>query len=275
MDKFRLKRNMGRFYPSAQSGKRKIILLYHAVGSGPNAMSEQLFFNQMHWLKQNCEVLSLSELLTTPCNPNMIQVALSFDDGYACLYDVCSPILENLNLSSMVYLNTGWISDNIETRCSSNPQLGHYLGENFLTWGEVEQLVVKKWEVGSHGVEHVDLTQMKRQDIQQQLTKSKKMIEEKLQIACPHFAYTWGRHSQEVRALVKQAGYQYAVAAHHREISQNSGPYVLPRMNIDKSYSLDDFIKIVKGNWDYLGLIHTAKYALNEFKKSGMDLLVD
>ncbi|MDX2346827.1 MAG: polysaccharide deacetylase family protein [Legionella sp.] len=269
MGALRWKRGLGQCYLVDKRRPRKIILLYHAVGSGADAMDTQLFSEQMAWLSEYCEVMSLSDLLRVNSNSNKIQVAISFDDGYACLYDVCAPILKRLNIPAIVYLNTAWVASDAVHRLKSNPDLGHYPDEHFLIWNEVKQFVSDGWEIGSHGVDHVDLTRMTRQmhDLNLQLSQSKQAIEDNLEQPCVHFAYTWGKHSSLVRERVKKTGYQYAVAAHHRVMSSKADAYALPRMNIEKAYSMDDFIGVVQGRWDYLGLIHAVKYHMSFLKR--------
>ena len=262
MDTLIWKRRFGKLYPGISKTPRKIILLYHAVGNGPQAMQTKLFSEQMAWLKRYCNVMPLSELLRTPAEPDVIQVAISFDDGYACLHDEVAPILEYFKMPAIVYLNTGWI-DNVENqRRASDPSIGHYAGEQFLIWSEVSNLVRQGWDIGSHGVEHINLTQQNSQVINFQLAQSKDTIERRIQKPCLHFAYTWGKHSKPLRTLVNQAKYHYAVAAHHTAISERDNLFALPRMNIEKNYSMEDFIDIVMGKWDFMGFIHAVKYGL-------------
>src|SRR3989338_8225913 len=106
------KRSIARFYHPRQKTGRKIILIYHAVGNGPWAISVENFKGQIQWLKKNCEIVSLSELLTSQHKKNITRVALTFDDGYACLHDTVLPILKTENAVAAVYINTGWMADN-------------------------------------------------------------------------------------------------------------------------------------------------------------------
>lgn len=255
------KRRIATFYPAFSQAhtQRKIILLYHAVGNGPWAITTEKFKEQMRWLKQNTQVLSLNDLLKSKAQKNTIQVALTFDDGYACLYDTVFPILQAENMTATVYINTGWISDSQKTRKQSNPDLDHYPGEAFLIWDEVRILYEHHWEIGSHGVEHWDLTKKNNAEIKNELSISKMMIETRLNKQCEHFAYTFGNHSEMVRKSVSDAEYRYAVAGHHFPIKKNVNPVCIPRLNIEKNYSLVDFKNIVLGKWDFLGYIQKVK----------------
>lgn len=259
MNSLILKRHIGKLYPIFKNTSRKIILIYHSVGNTPWALAPDMFKKQIQWLKAHCEIVPLTKLLTQVSAENKVQVSLTFDDGYACLYDTVLPILQAENATAMTYINTGWMGESDSTRKASNPDLGHYPNEKFLTWDEVKDLEKFGWEIGSHGVEHYDLTRQPQKIIQQELTQSKEIIENKLSKACPHFAYTFGNHNTLLQKNVKKAGYRYAVAAHHAAVKKNSNPMAIPRLNIEKAYSLVDFKNIVQGKWDFLGTIHRVK----------------
>ena len=234
-------------------------MLYHAVGHGSQALDLALFAQQMEWLHQHCDVLSLTQLLYAPPS-DRIQVAISFDDGYACIYQHVAPILLSFNFPAIVYLNSGCISQYASTRTKSDPNQGHYADEFFLIWPEVLALSQQGFEFGSHGVDHVDLTCIDAPARLKQLHVSKQTLELQLQKPCIHFAYTWGKHLPELRLAVAKMEYSYAVAAHHRPLENTDHHYALPRMNIERDYSLQDFKNIVQGRWDYLGYIHRIKH---------------
>lgn len=241
---------------------RKIILIYHAVGHGPWAIPEDAFIKQIQWLKKNCDIVPLTGLLLDSPKKNKICVSLTFDDGYACLYDTVLPILKAENTVGTVYINTGWMSECNESRKDSNPNLGHYPSEKFLIWDEVEELNKAGWEIGSHGVNHIDLTKQSACKVEEELHSSKMTIEKKLNRRCNHFAYTFGQHDAHVRNKVQKAGYQFAAAGHHKPLGKRDDFISFPRLNIQNDYSLYDFKSIVQGKWDFLGLIHRIKRIL-------------
>ncbi|MDP1574181.1 MAG: polysaccharide deacetylase family protein [Coxiellaceae bacterium] len=257
MNALRWKRKIGKLYAHlyAQSNNRCIILIYHAVGYGPWAISPDSFQAQISWLQKHCDIVSLSELLKPSDYSPRIRVAITFDDGYACLYQHVLPFLKK----ATVYLNTNWIGDEPLYRINSNSELGHYPSEQFLTWDEVKILEQSGWEIGSHGADHLDLTQQAAEKIASELRHSKEHIENKLQKPCHHFAYTWGRHNKNLRNTVATVGYHTAVAAHHQMLSHTDDVFSLPRLNVDRNYSLDDFKRVVLGEWDFIRFVHRVR----------------
>lgn len=255
------KRRIGNLYPTPNPCGRKVILIYHALGHGPEALPLQKFQEQMEYLQAHCEIVPLDSLLNTTNIGEKIQVALTFDDGYASVYDFAAPFLQTAHLPATVYLNTGWISENTAQRKASDASLGHTAGEFFLTWPEAIDLANQGWEIGSHGVEHLDLTKQPAALIQTELLHSKQEIESRLDRLCLHFCYTWGRHHQALRKAVAETDYQFAVAAHHAPVKSREDPFALPRLHVANDYSLNDFKNIITGKWDFLGIIHRLKRA--------------
>lgn len=221
------------------------------------SLSVEMFQQQMAWLSEFAAVMPLDELLVDTGNDKGLKVSLTFDDGYRSLYSVVAPILRTYRFPATVYINTGWIAE--ETPKPSDPQLGHYPGEEFLLWKDVLELAEQRWTIGSHGSEHLDLTKLTGSEVDLQVSMSKKTIETRLARSCRHFAYTWGRHDETARSALKNTGYVYAVAAHHEVLSRSDDLFALPRMDVRKDYTMKDFQAVLSGAWDYLGILHRLK----------------
>lgn len=251
--KIMLKRALGkvaRLRPAA--ARRKLILLYHSVGDTPWASSENDFRLQMQWLGQRAKLVSLRQLFEDDFD-HPLQVSITFDDGYASLRDKVLPILRDLGSDASVFINTGCIAD--KSRSPSDAALGHYPQDLFLSWRDVEDLAAAGWMIGSHGVDHLDLTAASAACADAQLRASKTMIESRINPSPLYFAYTWGRHNIALRRAVAKAGYQAAFSCDHAPVREGFDRWAIPRLNISKDYSLDDFAALVAGDWDYLGWV--------------------
>lgn len=255
----RRKRFLGKICKLFQSkGKvRSVILIYHSVGGGGASTKVEEFCDQMAWLSENAEVVSLDTLLGENFNVirrsanSKIRVALTFDDGYRTVHDVVAPILSKYSFPATVYVNTGHIG-NFDHQPSST-FLGHYPDEFFMTWDEVVNLHSKGWTIGSHGVQHLDLNMQEEKTVELQLSESKHAIRHALGAECQHFSYTWGHYNAAVRSSVVAAGYCSSVAGWHRPVDSISDQFALPRLDIRANYELRDFIDVVEGAWDFIG----------------------
>jgi len=234
-----------------RSPNRRVVLLYHSVGNSQWAVTEAQFCSQVQWLEQNARVEPVDKLLEDATTPGL-RVAITFDDGYASLADPAARILQDAGMSATVYLNTALIEETGGR--TSDPTIGHYPGETFLNWTGVSKLRDCGWTLGSHGMEHLELTVLPANRVAAELAGSRQCLESRFGTPCRHFAYTWGRNSPAVRKAVQEAGYAYAAAAVHGPVPRAPDRFAVPRINVHHDYSIDDFAAIVRGDWDFLGV---------------------
>ena len=236
-----------------RSNSRKIILLYHSVGDSLWSISPESFKEQMEWLKSNVHLTNLDSILNFNNEDNKkknhIEVAVSFDDGYKSLVSNVLPIVKKLKIKPSVFINTSCIKENYSLR--SDPNMGHYPCEIFMNWEDVRNLHQEGWIIGSHGCNHYDLTKLDSSVIDKELHLSKNIIEKNLNKSCIHFSYTFGKYNKNLFSKVINSGYKYCYTAIHKPIISGFNRYLIPRINIENVYSLNDFINIINGNWDY------------------------
>src|SRR2546423_4747294 len=96
-------------------GPRFVILCYHRIGVGGVRFYSQLpvaqFEQQMRYLRSNCRVVSLNQLVQE-LNHGIASapaVAVTFDDGYLGTYTEAFPILRKYAIPATVYLTAGCI----------------------------------------------------------------------------------------------------------------------------------------------------------------------
>jgi len=237
---------------------RDVVLLYHSIGDGPLALPQRAFADQMDWLHATGTVVPLMDLLATDARQRS-RVAITFDDGYRSLHRFAMPVLAGSPAMPAAFLTTGWIG--VVDRRASAREHGHYPGEQFLLWREVEELAAAGWAIGPHGVEHLDLIVQPDDCIDVELKRSRSAIETTLGVCLPVFAYPWGHHSARLRRRVAEAGYSHALAGAHGPVTARSDRFAIPRIDVARKYSLDDFKAIVRGDWDYLGWYQRARLA--------------
>lgn len=124
------------------------ILMYHRIADETfdpwgMAVSPANFASQVDWLTRNRNVLPLEEFAAAHQQQKLAEdaVAITFDDGYACTFDVASEILAQASLPATVFLA---------------PVLVDRGGEFW--WDELEQIVTESeaWTLTAGG-SHVDL----------------------------------------------------------------------------------------------------------------------
>lgn len=237
---------------------RRVVLLYHAVGAGPDACPTDCFAEQVEWLAKNTQVLPLEDLLAGR-GDGPLQVAVTFDDGYASVARVAAPIMTRHKIPGTVYLTAACIAWHEADRRDSDPALGHLMGESFMLWSEAQALHAAGWQIGSHGLDHVDMTQLNAAELRHQLEGARALIKQELGAPCPAFAYPWGRNVAVTRAAVAAAGYSHAAGTIHGPVGAEAPRLAFPRIDVRREYTPRDLASMVRGDWDYLGIIQALK----------------
>jgi peptidoglycan/xylan/chitin deacetylase (PgdA/CDA1 family) len=252
-----MKRLLGRVWSAAPKfGSRRIVLLYHAVGSGEWSVSERDFAQQMDVVAREAVPMPLVQALGTRA-ATPLEVALTFDDGYACVRDRAFPILNSRGLTATTFLNTSHIG--AIDRSRSDPASGHYRDQDFMSWKDVDALLERGWTIGSHGARHLDLIQEGDDVVRHELRSSKQDIERVIPGPCLYFAYAKGRSTRRIRRLVAEAGYQWGLSTIHGAVNPSDDAFAVPRINIDARYAIDDFRALLRGDWDYLKFIQKVR----------------
>jgi peptidoglycan/xylan/chitin deacetylase (PgdA/CDA1 family) len=177
------------------------------------------FERQLKYLKNFGDFISLTEacaMLKESSKINGRYFCVSFDDGFANCASNMAEVSVSLEVPVMIYIPTKFIgfkptSENIQElevfKNKGNPPV------RFLDWKECKELLEHNVEFGSHTVNHVALTGLSVNELENELENSKKVIEDNLGVECLHFACPWGRPNIDFDILniagqMKSAGYQ-------------------------------------------------------------------
>lgn len=160
------------------------ILLYHCVGEGRAQieMPGALFERQMAALAADGGARSLDEGLARG------GVVVTFDDGTPDFHAAVLPALARYRIPALIYLATG--------------QIG--AGPNTLSWSQVADAASTGLvTVGAHTHGHVDLSHAGRQEADDEMRRSKDLVEDRLGTPCTHFAFPWAVASTEALAVAR------------------------------------------------------------------------
>jgi peptidoglycan/xylan/chitin deacetylase (PgdA/CDA1 family) len=236
------------------ANSRVVILTYHEVGVG---LSIDLFQAQMDHLARHARVVDLMTAIKSADSTNeALTCGITFDDGYESVYTLAYPILRRLNFPATIYLNSGLIGE-------SGPRLVSLLDRDrpahMLNWNQVREMAANSVTMGSHLSEHGDLSVIDRAEAMRQLSDARRDIKSRLGRECVHFAYPFGRLSLESVSWVREAGHLSAVTMVNRRVRPTDDRLRLPRIGIEDRYNFDDFVGLVRGDWDYIGALQTLR----------------
>ncbi len=210
------------------------VLYYHLIddhlyGPYPSMfVSPKEFDKQMAYLKSNgYTVISLDEIeqaarYTKPA-------IITFDDGYADNYTNAYPILKKYNFKATIFLISGLIGK------------PGYLNKEEI--GKMQDLV----SFQSHTVSHPYLTKLSAKLQDYELAESQKEIEAIAGRKVDALAYPIGDYNRQVIDITRRY-YKYAVLMLPGGIYHTGDdPYLIKRLNIQRSLSIDGFSKKIRG----------------------------
>ncbi len=194
---------------------RFLVLMYHMVSEPKEprdarfACPPKLFEKHMAYLaRHGFQVVSLEQVYTALSNGHSLpegSVAVTLDDGYADNYENAWPILERYGIPATVFLVTnavGFTNQWMEGRGFSRRRM--------LSWAQVREMSERGVSFGSHTVSHPRLTELSEAHVMEELTGSRRALEDKLGKPVLSFAYPFGLVNETVRQAVARAGYGLA-----------------------------------------------------------------
>ena len=181
------------------------VLMYHHVGTLNDPMDEQFpftispeqFERHLLFLKQNgyqpIHEKDLLHALKTGHTHIEKPVLLTFDDGHEDNHTLLFPLLKKYQVPALIFL----ITDRVDRA-------------GYLTWKQVQEMQQSGLvSFGSHSCSHRRLRSLNDEEIEQEVTQSKHILEEKLNTPVYSFCYPFGAggFDKRVRPQVFKAGY--------------------------------------------------------------------
>lgn len=193
---------VGRRYP--------FVLCYHGVGSpkqdlDPHGifLSTALFRQHVETIeRQKYQLLSVSELWKRMRDGQGASGtgAITFDDGLTQTAENAIPMLIERGIPCSLFVPTGLIG-------RPHPDLA---GESIVTRSQILDLDAAGVEIGTHGVDHVALSGLSREQALGQVTRSRATMEDLLGKAVTTMAYPFGAVDEQAMRVTEEAGYEIA-----------------------------------------------------------------
>lgn len=223
-----------------------IILTYHRVAKIDNdpyqlAVSPENFFEQLKYLKQNYQIISLEQLVTEIKNKTLKRkmLVITFDDGYADNFYDALPILEKLNIAATIFVS----SNNLDG------QSFYWDKNNFndynrpLTIEELKKLSNSNLiSIGGHTLSHQHIPNLDKDQKAREIIEDKNKLKAICEKEITLFSFPFGEFDQESLKVVKKAGYHCSCILRDRRVSNFTDIYQLSRFLV-RNWSLNEFTK--------------------------------
>lgn len=211
------------------------ILAYHKLGPRPPGakmkslyVGEGLFAWQMRDLRRGGFSVRSLDSWRRNSRPNRRRAVLTFDDGSRTVLRHALPVLTRRRITAIQFL----VADAIG---GINHWDIHSRGEApdaLMDLAEVRDWLSAGQEIGSHTLTHPNLAAIDEAQAKEEITASKKKLEDLFGVTVRHFCYPYGKWSRRVRDLVEGAGYETAVTLDFGVNAEARDPFALRRIGV-------------------------------------------
>lgn len=228
--------------PAPRPGLR--LLGYHSIGArrgrDPYGLSvlPAAFARQMERLASG-EFGKPVSLSGAGLDGRGLEIAVTFDDGYADALTTAAPILSRLALPFTVCVTPGLLDS----------------GPPHLSWPELKELSrVEGCQIGAHGLTHARLDSLDLEDLERELTGSRRRLEDALGL--PVKVMTWPHGAASLRAAeaARAAGFTRAACSLYGLNAPGRNGLLLKRVEITDFDDETDFRRKASGGWDWYAL---------------------
>ncbi len=205
------------------------ILTYHKLGPRPARVrlqglyvSDRLFDRQLAELRAAGYTTGALEDCARP--PVPARVVITFDDGYLNVLRRGTSPLARHGFRAIQFLVAGFLGQQNEwdVREGEAP-------EPLMSREEVREWLAAGNDIGSHTLTHPFLTRLTPEQAREEISASRKRLEDLFGRPVRHFCYPYGDWNPAVRDLVRDAGYTTACTTIAGVNTQAESPWELKR----------------------------------------------
>lgn len=176
---------------------------FHEIGdaAGPWCVTaSNLRHHISELLAHEFEFISPADLERAISCPGSRQCLITFDDARKGVFENGLPVLEEFGIHALIYATVGL------TEGTDVPSSETY--SEFMTWSELRGAAESGHSIGSHALRHRVLTHLGNRELEEEVSRSKLHIEDRVGYPCLHFAAPFGAIDRRMISLCEGAGYR-------------------------------------------------------------------
>jgi peptidoglycan/xylan/chitin deacetylase (PgdA/CDA1 family) len=231
---------------------RLLVLTWHAIDTRPSVISmpPAAFRGQMEALaRHGLRGVSLAQAFEQREREGRFPhgaAVLTFDDGYLSVMTEGLPVLAAHGFTATVFLASGLVGSTAAEAQRRNPDFDRDL----LDWRHAEELLQAGCEIGSHTVNHPDLTRLTPAAQERELADARSQLERALQTPVESLAYPYGRLDAEVRGVAARH-YGRACTTRLDRCGPATDPLRIDRIDMYYMQSARRFDELLDGGLDH------------------------
>ena len=207
--------------------------MYHKLGALPNGVKlktlyvdDGLFAWQLRDLKRGGIAPESLAGWRTFASPAPARAVLTFDDGSRTVFRHALQHLASNRFKAIQFIVADAIGGTNHWDIRDNQEAPDPLMDAV----EIREWLAAGHEIGAHTLTHPHLTKISENKAKEEISASKKKLEDQFGLPIRHFCYPYGKWNRRIRDLTEQAGYETAVTLDFGVNSSVDDPFALQRI---------------------------------------------
>lgn len=209
------------------------VLYYHSIGDDGNGdelvVPTDKFKEQMKYLKDNnYHTLSMDEFYDYVKNGDKVPenaILITFDDGFKNNYENAYPVLKEYGFKATIFVITAMV-DEVDL---------------YLITDQIKELSKNNIDIGSHTVNHENLSSTSKENTKKTLRDSKEFLEKIIGKPVNSIAYPFGVYDVGTIDSVKESGYTIGFTTDMGWAKGKTDEYNVKRVYVNATKDMDVF----------------------------------
>ena len=211
------------------------ILLYHHVADVGYItryyVTPDVFRTQLEKLREwGYTSITVSQLVNVLLNGGNLPahpVVITFDDGNNDIYDIAFPIMQEMGFVGTFYI----VGNRLQSNYYVHPE-------------EIQEMVNAGWEIGDHGMSHIDLT-LDYTTAHYEIQESRVDLEAAIGTQINTFAYPYGKTDEVITNKVSEYGYLAGMGLGRSWEHSLGSLFYMSRIEVQGDYDLSTFAALL------------------------------
>jgi peptidoglycan/xylan/chitin deacetylase (PgdA/CDA1 family) len=207
------------------------ILTYHHVGPRRRGarlkglyVSPNLFARQVAELNSAGFSTASFDTLAVGNTQHDSRIFLTIDDGFTDVFENALPVLSKHRFKAILFLVSGLLGKTNEWQ-----QRAGDITEPLMDAAQIRDWLAAGQQIGAHTKTHPRLTQIPLPEAREEISASKKFLEDRFGLPVNHFCYPYGDWNEPIRDVVSAVGYRTACTTVSGVNVPGTSPFELKR----------------------------------------------
>jgi peptidoglycan/xylan/chitin deacetylase (PgdA/CDA1 family) len=187
------------------------ILCYHKIAVPPPRARIKGLYLEPNLFRQQIQELDaegLSFVSPADCQQSKA-IAITFDDGFVSNLVEAVPLMKKVGVQAINYLVADRLGQTSDWEAREGGEADPLMDES-----QVREWLASGHQIGAHTCTHPRLSQLSEAQAKEEISASRKKLEDRFGVLIEHFAYPYGDYNPATIELVREAGFKTAVTMH-------------------------------------------------------------